>query len=98
MKGSFVDRMAVQRRVLQVINDGFAADEKLFGLSFHAIDRWALINRIDRSSELIRLIRKIASELFFIATKSQEPVSEEHILRWQEIADCVVALENALHN
>ena len=92
----FVNRMATQRHVLNVVNRKVASSEKLFGLSSNAIGRWAMANRLEPSSEIIRMLRRISSELFFLATRSQEPVSAEYELRRQKIVDSVAALENVL--
>ena len=92
----FVGRMATQRHVLNVVNRKICATEKLFGLSSNAIDRWAVANRLEPTSEIVWLLRWISSELFFMATRSQEPVSSEYELRRQRIADSVYALENAV--
>lgn len=92
----FVGRMATQRHVLNFVNRKVASTEKLFGLSSNAIERWAVVNRLEPTSEIVRLLRQISSELFFMATRSQEPVSEEYELRRQRIVDSVSALENAV--
>lgn len=92
----FVDRMATQRHVLNVINRKISSGEKLFGLSSIAIERWAQKNGLEPTSEVVRLLRQISSELFFMATRSQEPVSAKYELRRQQIVDSVSALENAV--
>ena len=96
----FVDRMATQRHVLNVINekerDPVFLVVKLFGLSSNAIDRWAVANRLEPTSETVRLLRQISSELFFMATRSQEPVSAEYELQRQKIIESVSALEKAV--
>ncbi len=92
----FVGRMATQRHVLNVVNRKVASTEKLFGLSSNAIERWAVANRLEPTSEIFRLLRQISSELFFMATRSQEPVSAEYELQRQRIIDSVSALENAV--
>lgn len=92
----FVSRMATQRHVLNVINRKASSAEKLFGLSSSAIERWAVVNRIEPTSEIVRLLRQVSSELFFMATRSQEPVSAEYEIRLQRIVDSVLALENAV--
>lgn len=92
----FVGRMATQRHVLNVVNQMVASTEKLFGLSSSAIERWALENRLEPTSEIVQLLRRISSELFFLATRSQEPVSAEYELQRQRIVDSVSALENAV--
>jgi hypothetical protein len=89
----FVGRMATQRHILNVVNRKVSSTEKLFGLSSNAIDRWALANRLEPTSEIVSLLRRISSELFFLATRSQEPVSAEYELRLELIVDSVSALE-----
>ncbi len=92
----FVGRMATQRHVLNVINRKVSSAERLFGLSSNAIERWAVANRLEPTSEIVSLLRRISSELFFLATRSQEPVSAEYELRRERIVDSVSALENAV--
>ncbi len=92
----FVGRMATQRHVLNVVNRKVSSTERLFGLSSNAIERWAVANRLEPTSEIVSLLRRISSELFFIATRSQEPVSAEYELRRERIVDSVSALENAV--
>jgi hypothetical protein len=92
----FIGRMATQRHVLNVINRKISSTEKLFGLSANAIERWALVNRIEPTAEVVRLLRRISSELFFMATRSQEPVTREYELRSKQIVESVSALENAV--
>ena len=92
----FAGRMATQRHVLNVVNSKIKAREKLFGLSASAIDRWAAVNQLDPSSKLTALLKAVSSELFFMATRSQEPVSNEYELRRKNILEAVAALENAV--
>lgn len=92
----FVSRMATQRHVLNVVNRNVILSEKLFGLSSDAIERWVVANRIEPASEIVQLLKRISSELFFMATRSQEPVSAEYELRRQQIIDSVSALENVV--
>lgn len=92
----FVSRMATQRRVLDIVNSRLDLDEKLFGLSSSAIDRWAVNNQPGPSSKVVKLLKNISSELFFMATRSQEPVSSEYELRRDKIIEAVSALEDAV--
>lgn len=92
----FVGRMATQRHVLNVVNRRVSYTEKLFGLSSIAIERWAVANQLEPKSVIVRLLRQISSELFFMATRSQEPVSAEYELRRQRIVDYVSTLENTV--
>lgn len=92
----FIGRMVTQRHVLNVVNKKVRVHERLFGLSASAIDRWAAVNQLGPSSELVTLLKKVSSELFFMATRSQEPVSTEYELRRQLVIDAVTSLENAV--
>ena len=90
----FVDRMTTQRQVLDIVNRSEAVSvEKLFGLSSDAIDRWMVANAIHPKSEIVRLLQQVSAELFFMATRSQEPVSSEYKLRVTKIVNSVSALE-----
>ena len=92
----FVGRMVTQRHVLNVINSKVNAREKLFGLSASAIDRWSAENQFGPSSELVVLLKRISSELFFMATRSQEPITSEYEERRRHILEAVSELENAV--
>lgn len=92
----FAGRMATQRHVLNVVNSSIYSQEKLFGLSASAIDRWAVANRLGPSSNLVKTLKDVSSELFFMATRSQEPVSAEYELRRTKIMEAVSAVENAV--
>ena len=89
----FVSRMDTQRHVLNIVNKSVASNEQLFGLSSKAIDRWAGSNHLGYESEIVQLLRKVSSELFFMATRSQEPVSSEYESRRQNIIKMVSRLE-----
>jgi|SRR5580692_1183603 hypothetical protein len=73
----FSDRIAAQRHLLQVVNQG-RWKEELFGLSSKAIDRWSLANNVSPDANLAVLLRNAGSKLFCLATRSQEQVSEEY--------------------
>ena len=74
----FNNRIAAQRKILQLVNGGNSVSEELFGLSQKAIDRWVLVNHIDSESRLVSLIKEASAKLFFLANKSQEQVTEEY--------------------
>ena len=92
----FANRMALQRHVLNVVNRNVDVTEKLFGLSSSAIERWMLANGFDPSSKVVSLLKQISEELFFIATRSQEPVSAEYEIRRQKIGEWIGDLENVV--
>jgi hypothetical protein len=88
----FTNRMTAQRHILAIINESFQATEELCGLSESAISRWVEVNRIEPFSEVVRLLRRAADLLFFLATKSQEQVTEEYEARIHEVALVTAAL------
>jgi len=74
----FNNRMEAQRDVLNVVNSRREWREELCGLSLNAIERWARINHIERDGSLPTLLMQISTKLFFLATRSQEQVSEDY--------------------
>jgi hypothetical protein len=89
----FNNRIAAQRRVLQLVNGKGWEKEELFGLSRKAIDRWAAVNSVDPKSRIVTLVEAASSKLFFLANKSQEQVSEEYKATASEIALIARAIE-----
>lgn len=81
----FNNRITAQRDILRVVNN---ADwqEELFGLTSGAIDRWAMANQLEATSDLVTLIRKAADKLFFLSNKSQEQITEDY-----ELLSCEVS-------
>lgn len=74
----FNNRIAAQRRILQLVNQASGLDEELFGLSSGAIRRWATANRIADGDALHELLTKAAAKLFFLSNKSQEQITEDY--------------------
>jgi len=92
----FNNRMDAQRDVLKVINRKRSNKEELCGISEKAIERWIAVNRLDPESDICRILFKISEMLFFLATKSQEQVSEKYKLLSYEIAQLQHDLERAM--
>jgi len=91
----FVGRMRIQREVLTIINSSISSKEPLFGLASKTIGRWVDANHIE-DDELVKLVRDIASLLFFLSTKSQDPVSEDYKLRSVELDSALQQLRAAV--
>lgn len=88
----FNNRMRSQRKVLNLVNRDQNNSEELFGLSENAITRWARINSINDDAEVLYILRQIANNLFFLATKSQEQVTDDY----KKISSVVESLTNDL--
>jgi hypothetical protein len=82
----FRSRMTAQREILAIVNGSSRSSEELCGLSAKAISRWVEANRVDPNSDRVRLVRRAADLLFFLATKSQEQVTDEYASRMEEVA------------
>lgn len=74
----FRNRMDSQREVLGIVNRSSNWKEELFGLSGSAISRWLHVNKLSNDSRVAVLLRQISEKLFFLATKSQEQVTEDY--------------------
>lgn len=74
----FNNRMNVQRRVLAYVNKQAKGNEELCGLSDAAITRWAVQNAISANDRVLELLRRISGKLSFLATKSQEQITEDY--------------------
>ncbi len=92
MQHEFNDRIAVQRAILRVVNSKPWGCEQLFGLSSKAIDRWVSVNRIEPSSQLVKLVKDTSAKLFFLANKSQEQISNDY----RTVSGEITALRRAL--
>jgi hypothetical protein len=78
LTAEFNNRIAAQRKILQLVNCGSEYAEELFGLSQNAINRWVFKNHIKSESHLVSLINEASAKLFFLSNKSQEQISEEY--------------------
>lgn len=96
MHHEFNNRIAAQRSILRVINRKPWSGEQLFGLSSKAVDRWVSVNRIAPNSRLVELIKDVSRQLFFLANKSQEQVSDEYTAIRAEIAATCDAIRTEL--
>ena len=90
----FNDRMVLQRRIIQIVNNKFSRNEELFSLSSKAIERWLLANSFDKDSNIAGLLNAVSSKLFFLAAKSQEQISEDYKLLSANISQILLEIEN----
>ena len=89
----FNDRVAVQRRVIQLVNRKAWKNEELCGLATKAIDRWALVNSIDPASRLVALLRLTARRLNSLAAKSQDQITADYSAITSEVEGLAQAIE-----
>ncbi|WP_405400898.1 hypothetical protein [Maribacter sp. Asnod2-G09] len=84
----FNNRIELQREVIKIINQK-GLDIQITGLSDSAIKRWLSDNKLDKNSELIKLLYEISSKLFFLANKSQEQITDSYKKLSVEVSDLV---------
>lgn len=88
----FLDRMALQRSVLRVVNRSGHQSELLFGLSQKAIERWMRGNGGDTSSPIVEKVVHISKLLFFLANRSQDSICDEY----RDCAGTIAAIQTDL--
>ncbi len=77
----FNNRIDAQRQILRLVNRRAWPQEPLYGLSGKTIDRWISRNALDPGSPLVEGVRSAAAQLYFLANKSQEQVTDAYRLR-----------------
>ena len=82
----FNSRIDAKRKVLQIVNAKNNFSEELMDLSSNSIDRWYQNNKIDKDSIVIKKLKLIAKDLFFLANISQQQISDNYILKSKEIS------------
>ena len=92
----FNNRIAAQRRILQIVNRNCHQDEELFSLSAKAIERWCLVNQLDPESKVPKLLTAASARLFFLANKSQEQISPEYIEKSKQIDEIATELDQCV--
>lgn len=81
----FNNRIDAQRQALMAVNRKWRLAEPLFSLSKKSIERWLIVNRLDPGWEVAKILFEMSSKLFFLASKSQEQVSEKYQFLSKEI-------------
>ena len=92
----FNNRMDAQKRVLSIVNAHRHRCEELCGLSVNAIERWIRIDQCEPDGPVARLLKEISKRLFFLATKSQEQVTEDYQKLSSHVAKLTDDLEAVL--
>ena len=96
MEHEFNNRISAQRELLKVINRKSWPAEDLFGLSAKAIDRWVRANQLNPKAALVSMVVAVSDQLFFLANRSQEQISEQYQLVRSEIAAACHNIEREL--
>lgn len=92
----FNNRINIQRHVLTKVNTKILINEELSGLSIKAIERWTINNNINKNSNLVSILNKISELIFFLASHSQDQISESYTVNIDKIAILTEELETEL--
>jgi len=90
--------MAAQRRLLRAVNKADCWREKLAGISLNAIERFAHVNLLSDSDDVVQIIRSAAKTMQCLATKSQEQLTDEYASIEHEVGELQRNLEAILAN
>lgn len=93
----FLNRITAQRKVINIVNGKTKNSFPLVGLSSKSIQRWKLENSISNDSELMKALISISSQLFFLANRSQEQVTNEYRLLSKSISDLIDNLDQNIN-
>ena len=96
MMHEFNNRIQAQRHFLEIVNRRAWQKEELCGMSGKAIERWATANTIEPQCRLVVLLRSAADELFFLANKSQEQITDEYRDRSRRVQSLAAEIEAEL--
>lgn len=94
----FNNRITAQRKALKIVNGSGLFFEPLLSLTEKAIDRWSNNNTIDNRNQLVMLLKSISENLFFLANKSQEQVTEDYKILSEKVNNQLLKLKHELEN
>lgn len=87
----FQNRIEAQRQVLAIVNSaGFG--EQLLGLSAKSLERWSEVNFVAKDDAILEKLTEISGSLFFLATKSQEQITEDYSLLSRKVSTLMQGL------
>lgn len=88
----FENRVNLQRRVITLINRKLKFSEPLASLSNSCINRWKSKNS-KVTDETHQLLLELSNKILFLATKSQEQITDEYAFKSLEAVKMVEELE-----
>nr|WP_321255913.1 hypothetical protein [uncultured Pseudodesulfovibrio sp.] len=89
----FSNRIKAQRELLRIVNTKMTSEEELYGLSESAIDRWISAYRLPKESKISKLLKAASGQLYFLANKSQEQITDEYKSLIEEFRTIAEAIE-----
>jgi len=93
----FQNRIEAQRQVLAIVNTSGLRVE-LLGLSAKSLERWASANFVTKDDAIFGKLTEISGSLFFLATKSQEQITEDYSLLSHKVSALMNELRDLMCN
>lgn len=88
----FQNRVNLQRQVIALINKRLKFSEPLASLSYGCINRWKNTNN-QVLNQTYEILLDLSNKVLFLATKSQEQITEEYAFKSSEAVSQIEALE-----
>ncbi|WP_159122806.1 hypothetical protein [Acinetobacter variabilis] len=93
----FQNRVNLQRQIISLINSKLKFTEPLASLSYGCINRWKNNNK-EVLNQTYEILIDLSNKVLFLATKSQEQITEEYAFKSKEAVEKLKYLENHLRN
>lgn len=89
----FQNRVNLQRQIIVLINNKLKFNEPLASLSYGCISRWKNTNS-QVLNQTYEILLDLSNKVLFLATKSQEQITEEYAFKSSEAVRQIRILEN----
>ncbi len=93
----FQNRVNLQRQIIVLVNKKLKFNEPLASLSYGCINRWKNNNN-KVLSQTYEILLDLSSKVLFLATKSQEQITEEYAYKSSEAVKKIQILENHINS
>ncbi|MEA9414298.1 hypothetical protein [Flavobacterium sp. PL02] len=94
----FLNRIDIQRRAIKIVNSNNSFRFHLAGLSINAVEKWREQNDISIEHDIMKMLLKISSKIFFLSNKSQEQITEDYKILSTEVDNYLCQLEGLSKN
>ena len=88
----FQNRVNLQRHIIAFVNKKLRFNEPLASLSYGCITRWKHANA-DVCDQTYEILLDLSSKVLFLATKSQEQITDEYAFKSNEAVEKIKFLE-----
>lgn len=88
----FQNRVNLQRQIITLVNRKLRVKEPLASLSYGCITRWKN-NNSEVLNQTYEILLDLSSKVLFLATKSQEQITDEYAFKSNEAVEKTKKLE-----